>query len=97
MATPTTIQPIAVKLEIELRDRMKKLAESRQRSTHWIMREAIREYVEREEKRETLKQDAIRAWEEYQLTGLHVSFEEGDAWLSQLESGQDIEPPECHD
>ncbi|MBC7162511.1 MAG: transcriptional regulator [Immundisolibacter sp.] len=60
------------------------------------MREAISQYVEREEKREAFRQDGINAWNEYQITGLHVTVEEADAWLAKLEAGQDIEPPECH-
>ena len=94
MAT-TTVQPVSVKLEIDIRERMKRLAESRHRTTHWIMREAIQQYIEREEKREVFRQNAIRTWEEYQLTGLHASFEEADAWLAKLEIDQDEEPPEC--
>lgn len=90
------VQPVAVKLDIDIRERMKRLAETRQRTTHWIMKEAIQQYIEREEKREMFRQDAIQAWEEYQLTGLHASFDEGDAWLAKLEAGQDVEPPECH-
>lgn len=89
-------KPIAVKLEIDIRERMKRLAETRHRTTHWIMKEAILQYIEREEKREVFRQDAIKAWEDYQLTGLHASFEEGDAWLAKLEAGQDMVPPECH-
>ncbi len=92
----TTTQPIAVKLDSEVRERLKRLAETRQRTTHWIMREAIQQYIEREEKRELFRQDAMQAWEEYQLTGLHVTSEEADSWLYKLESGQDAEPPECH-
>jgi len=60
------------------------------------MGEAIQQYIEREEKREAFRQAGIRAWNEYQDTGLHVTFEAADAWLSKLESGQDTEPPECH-
>ncbi|PCI70030.1 MAG: CopG family transcriptional regulator [Piscirickettsiaceae bacterium] len=91
-----TVKPIAVKLEIDIRERMKRLAETRHRTTHWIMKEAIQQYIEREEKREVFRQDAIKAWEEYQLTGLHASFDEGDTWLANLEAGQDIDLPECH-
>src|SRR5699024_12852086 len=40
----------------------------RRRSSHWIMREAIAQYVEREEKRETLKRDTLKAWEQFQTT-----------------------------
>jgi predicted transcriptional regulator len=75
---------------------MKKLAEAKHRTPHWLMREAIEQYVEREEKRETFRQDGIRAWEAYQATGLHVTHAEADAWLEQLEAGNDVEPPKCH-
>ena len=87
---------IAVKIESEIKDRMKRLADLKHRSTHWLIKEAIRQYVEREEKRESFRQDALLAWNEYQTTGLHVTSEEADAWLAKLEEGQDVEPPECH-
>ncbi|MDR5762920.1 ribbon-helix-helix protein, CopG family [Caballeronia sp. LZ035] len=86
-----------VKLDDELKDRVQRLAGLRDRSAHWIMREAIKQYVEREEQREAFKQDAKRAWDEYQADGLHVTAAEADAWLSQLEAGEDVEPPKCHD
>ena len=92
----TPVKPISVKLDQETRLRIESLAKSRRRSSHWIMGEAIQQYIEREEKREAFRQAGIRAWNEYQETGLHVTFEAADAWLSKLESGQDIEPPECH-
>lgn len=91
MATATS-----VKLDDELKGRVRHLAEARRRTSHWIMREAIAQYVEREEKREAFKQDALRAWEDYQRTGLHLTLEEADAWLAKLEAGEDVEPPKCH-
>jgi len=87
---------IAVKIESEIKDRMKRLADLKHRSTHWLMKEAIRQYVEREEKSESFRQDALLAWNEYQTTGLHATSEEADSWLAKLEEGQDVEPPECH-
>ena len=86
----------SIKLDDTLKGRVQNLAEARRRSSHWIMREAIAQYVEREEKREAFKQEAIRAWEEYQQTGLHVTLEEADAWLAKLEAGGNAEPPKCH-
>ncbi|CDG88231.1 CopG family ribbon-helix-helix protein [Xenorhabdus bovienii] len=86
----------SVKLDDNLKSRIQHLAEVRQRSAHWIMREAIRDYVEREEKRESFKQDALRAWEAYQENGLHLTLEEADDWLVKLEAGDDTELPECH-
>lgn len=62
------------------------------------MREAIRQYVEREEKRETFRQDAINAWQEYQETGLHVTGNEVIAWLDTWgEENEKAAPaPVCH-
>lgn len=86
----------SIKLDEELKGRVQHLAEARRRTSHWIMREAIAQYVEREEKRESFKQDALRAWEDYQSTGLHLTLEDADAWLAKLEAGEDVEPPKCH-
>ena len=88
--------PTSIKLDDALKGRLQRLAERRRRSTHWIMREAIEQYVEHEEKRENLKQDALGAWENYQQTGKHLTLEEADAWLAKLEAGEDVEPPACH-
>ena len=51
----------SVKLNDDMKKRVQHLADVRHRSAHWIMRQAIQDYVEREEKRETFKQDARRA------------------------------------
>jgi predicted transcriptional regulator len=95
MSAPA-VRPVAIKIDPEIKERVKRLADARQRTPHWLMREAIQQYVEREEKREAMRQDGIRAWNEYQTTGLHVTREEADAWLARLEAGEDAEPPECH-
>ena len=94
--TATTLRPVAIKIDDDTKVRLKRLAEARHRTAHWLMREAITQYVEREEKREAFRQDTLKAWEEYRTTGLHVTAVEADAWLDQLEQGKDIEPPECH-
>jgi predicted transcriptional regulator len=94
MATsPTT----SLKLEPELKARLQRLAGARRRTTHWLMREAIVQYVEREEQREQLHQDALAAWAEYAATGEHLTAAEADRWLAQLEAGEATEPPACHD
>ncbi|USX13171.1 CopG family ribbon-helix-helix protein [Oxalobacteraceae bacterium OTU3CAMAD1] len=90
-------RPMSVKLDPDTRARLEHLAQSRRRTPHWMLREAIAQYVEREEKRETFKQDTLKAWEEYQTAGLHVTADQADAWLAQLADGNDIDPPECHD
>ncbi len=90
------LQPTTIKIDKATKERMKRLAEARHRSPHWLILEAIRQYVDREEKREDFRQSGIKAWKEYQATGLHLTLEEADAWLARLEAGEDIEPPQCH-
>jgi predicted transcriptional regulator len=86
----------SLKLDPTMKERIQRLAEARRRTSHWIMREAIEEYISREEKREQFRLETIAAWEDYQRTGLHVTDEEMDEWLTKLESGEDAPPPICH-
>ena len=95
MTAAATTRPTTIKIDPETRERIRRLAEARHRSPHWMMVEAIQQYIDREEKRHAFRQDAIEAWDEYQLTGLRVSAADADAWLAKLEAGQDIEPPEA--
>jgi predicted transcriptional regulator len=65
--------PTSVKIDAELKARIQQLADARQRSAHWIMREAIRDYVDREESKESFKQEALNSWTAYQETGQHLT------------------------
>lgn len=93
----TSVRPVAVKLDSDIRSRIQELAKARDRTPHYLMREAVSQYVEREERREAMRQDALRAWAAYQESGLHVTHDEADAWMAELETGNDVGPPECHD
>jgi predicted transcriptional regulator len=92
---PTT-RTTSLKLDSAVKTRLQKLAEARRRTAHWLMREAIEQYVDREERRDYLRQEALAAWAAYQATGLHATAEEADAWLARLEAGEDAEPPSPH-
>jgi predicted transcriptional regulator len=95
--TATVVRPMSVKLDQDTRARLERLAESRRRTPHWMLREAVAQYLTREEKREAFRQDTLKAWEEYRTTGMHVTADEAEAWLAQLAEGNDTEPPECHE
>lgn len=86
----------SIKLDEDLKGRIRQLAETRKRSPHWIMREAISEYVAREEKREALRQETLQAWDEVRETGLHATAEEVDKWLESWGSDAETPAPECH-
>lgn len=86
----------SLKIDEALKGRVQALADQRRRSAHWIMLEAIQQYVDREEARESFRQDALRAWEAYQSNGQHLTMGEAEAWLEKLEAGEDAELPPCH-
>ena len=89
--------PSSVKLDEELKSRVQRLADSQKRSAHWIMREAIRDYVERQEARDRFTQEALAAWASYKETGLHLTGEEARSWLAKWGTDQDGEIPRCHE
>lgn len=86
---------VSVKLDNEMRNRIRHLADARHRTTHWVMREAIAQYVEREEKREAFQQATLQAWEEYQETGLHTTGDEVIAWLETWGDENEKAAPVC--
>lgn len=87
----------SIKIDDELKDRIQHLADLRQRSAHWIMREAIVQYVSREEARESFKQEALAAWSAYQETGRHLTGKEVRTWLNAWGTEAETELPQCHD
>ncbi|SIT67199.1 Predicted transcriptional regulator [Ectothiorhodosinus mongolicus] len=94
--TSSAVRPVAIKIDEDIKARLKRLADARQRSSHWLMREAITQYVDREEKREAFRRETLNAWEAFRENGLHVTADEADAWMAQLEQGHDLEPPDAH-
>jgi predicted transcriptional regulator len=85
---------MGVKLDDETRTRLKSLGEVRQRSTHWLMREAIREYLEKEEAIEARNREADAAWADYQQSRRFVSHEAMTAWLDTWGTDQEGPAPE---
>ncbi len=87
----------SVKLGVDLKSSIQHLADKRHRSAHWIMREAIRDYVEREEARENFKQEALASWTAYQETGRHLTGQEVRDWLNTWGTDKESEIPPCHE
>ncbi|WP_439633316.1 CopG family ribbon-helix-helix protein [Glycocaulis sp.] len=87
--------PTSIKLDDDMKRRVQDLARTRKRSSHWIMREAISQYVEREEKREALRRATIDAWEEFQASGQQATAEEVDEWLASWGTDNERPAPVC--
>lgn len=86
----------SLKIDDILKGRVQHLASQRRRSPHWIMLEAIQQYVEREEARESFKQEALTSWTTYKETGRHLTGQEVRAWLSTWGANDEQAAPECH-
>ncbi|MCB1985008.1 MAG: ribbon-helix-helix protein, CopG family [Burkholderiales bacterium] len=87
----------SIKLDEDLKNRIQNLANMRHRSAHWIMREAIREYIEREEARERFRQEAMESWTAYQETGRHLTNQEVRNWLNTWGTEKETKTPSCHE
>ena len=86
-----------VKLDDKLKSRIQQLADIRHRSAHWIMCEAIRDYVDREEAMEDFKQEALASWTTYQETGRHLTGQEVRDWLNSWGTEKETKIPKCHE
>ncbi len=86
----------SLELDAATEERLRRLAAARKLPAQGLMREAIEQYVEREEANEHLNEDTLAAWAAYQATGEHIAGEEADAWLARLEAGEDVPPPAPH-
>lgn len=88
---------VSIKIDDELRVRVQQLADARRRSPHWIMRDAIEQYVAKEEARESFHREALASWAAFQETGLHLTGAEVDTWLESWGAPGESGQPKCHD
>ncbi|ARF52230.1 CopG family ribbon-helix-helix protein [Pantoea stewartii] len=89
-------QTTTLRLEADIKERLKTLAGELHSSSHALMLEAIAEYVEREEKRSLYRKDALAAWQQYEETGEHLIAEETINWLESWGSEHEQSAPSCH-
>ena len=75
---------LGVKVEEDLRDRLKVLGGQKDRSTHWLIKKAIEQYLVREEAVERERLEDLQRWECYQTTGEAMPNEQAIAWLDEL-------------
>ena len=87
------VKPMAIKLPQQDRDRLQQLGATKKRSAHWLAKEAISQYLEREESAETFKQQSIARWEEYCHTGKSVPHDAVMQWLESWGTENELEAP----
>ena len=75
---------VAVKLEDDIRERIQSLGQAKDRSTHWLMKRAIVEYLEKEERYEQELREDRERWDNYALTGEAIDHADMKDWMQTL-------------
>ncbi len=91
----TQTKPMAIKLPQQDRERLQKLGAARKRTAHWLAKEAISQFLDREEAAERFRQDALDRWEDHCRTGKAVPHDDVLKWLESWGSGHETEAPKC--
>lgn len=86
----------SVKLDPDAEARMKALAEMRRLAPDAMLREAIGEYLDREEAQQAFRAEALASLSAFREDGLHVTLEETEAWLDSWGTDAETPPPVCH-
>jgi predicted transcriptional regulator len=87
---------VTIKLEESDRERLKTLALAKKRTPHYIMKEAIQQYLEQEEAEQRFIQLAKQELESYRKTGEHITLDEFRAWVQDVKQAPNAPMPECH-
>lgn len=91
----THIQPTGVKLEPAVKTRLKNLSKLKHRTMHWLMKEAIKQYVEHEEEAERIKQETVMRWEQEAERSKIVSNDSVIEWLDTWGTDNETGRPSC--
>jgi predicted transcriptional regulator len=87
---------VTVKLNELDRMRIATLARHKQRTAHYIMKEAIERYLQTEEAELAMLKIVDDSVDHYDATGLHISLEEFKGWVDAVKTNPTAELPACH-
>jgi predicted transcriptional regulator len=98
---PTTLEKpravnVTVKLDDSERNSLKSLALAKQRTPHFLMKEAIARYIEDEEAEQAAIAAAMASLDHYQQTGLHTTLDEVKNWAAAVRKDRSAKMPACH-
>lgn len=87
---------LAVSLDTALQEKVQQIVALQRSSFDSVVCQALREYVEREEKKMAFQQEAMTAWLDFQQDGQHLTGDEVMAWLKTWGTEEEMEIPKCH-
>ncbi len=82
-------------LDKDLQARLAALAEASCQQPEQLIEEAVREYVERQEYRNTRAREDLEAWRQFEASGRKgaLSLDEVSPWLDSWGTGNELPPP----
>ena len=86
----------SIDIEPELGERLRRVALAQRREPSSVMRDAIAQYVEREESLQSFVGEARESLRHYRETGLHLTGDEVAKWLETWGTDEEVDAPECH-
>jgi len=87
---------VTVKLDPSDRERIATLAITKKRTPHYLMKEAILDYIRREEATQNFIKAAEASYDHYKETGLHVTLDQFSAWVDEVQEDPNAPIPACH-
>ena len=98
---PSTIEKsraanVTVKLELSERERIKSIATFRNRTPHFIMKEAIQHYLKHAEAEQNFISAGESSWQDYESTEMHITLGEAKEWAKKRKTDPDATLPACH-
>ncbi|ESR26703.1 CopG family ribbon-helix-helix protein [Lutibaculum baratangense] len=74
-------------------DRLRRLAQARDVEPDQLLREAVSQYLEREEARQGFLAEAQSALEDYRQTGTHLEFADLESWFESWGESRETKLP----
>jgi predicted transcriptional regulator len=87
---------MTVKLEASDTERLRSIAIAKKRTPHYLMKEAIHTYLEKEEAEQRFISAALQSREHFRKTSLHITQTEFSAWVSEVKKNPNTPLTACH-
>jgi len=79
---------VGLRLDETTQQRLKALSKTRDRSPHYLMKEAVERYLTVEEQIEAERQLMRARWENYEITGKTIAHEKIEKWAVSLSDNE---------
>jgi predicted transcriptional regulator len=92
----TNVKSMAIKLPQQERECLQRLGDAKKRSPHWLAKEAITQYLDREEAVEQFRQETEARWEEFCHTGKSIPHDAVMKWLESWGTDKSLSRPDAN-